>query len=80
MPLIEAFTFIIVGALIATLTIIMALVVIGIRNEERDMTMIRRRAPGLAALVTRRIVGLYVRKTGSGPGQGVKPNELERRY
>jgi len=61
MPLIEVLIFIIVGAGSATLAIMMAIVIIGVRNEERDMTMIRRRAPGLAARLARRILRLYVR-------------------
>jgi hypothetical protein len=68
MPLIEAFTFMIVGAVAATVAIMMALVVIGIRNEERDVTMTRRKAPGMAAWLARRILGLYVRKPGPGRG------------
>lgn len=70
MPIFEALTFIIVGAATATFAIIMAVVIIGVRNEERDMTMIRRKAPGLAAWLARRILGLYVRKTDPGPGGG----------
>ena len=67
MPLIEALIFIIVGAGSATLAIMISVVIIGVRNEERDMTMSRRRAPGLAAWLARRILGLYVRKTDPGP-------------
>ena len=71
MPLIEAFTFMVVGAATGALVVVMAVVVAGIRREERTMTMTRRRAPGPSALLTRRILGLYVRKTDAGPGQDV---------
>ena len=78
MPLIEAFVFIIVGAGSATLAIMMAVVVIGVRNEERDMTMHQRRAPGLAAWLTRRIVGLHVRETDPKPGADADWDESMR--
>ena len=78
MPLIEALIFIIVGAGSATLAIIMAVVVIGVRNEERDMTMSRRRAPGLAAWLARRILGLYVRKTTARLSEELDPDEAIR--
>jgi hypothetical protein len=76
MPLIEAFMFIVVGAATGALVVVIAVVVAGIRHEERIMTMTRRKAPGPSALVTRRILGLYVRKTDTGPGQDVDPDEL----
>jgi pseudouridine-5'-phosphate glycosidase len=78
MPLIEAFTFMIVGAATATVAIIMALVVIGIRNEERDVTMTRRKAPGIAAWLARRILGVYVRKPGPGGGGNADSEEAGR--
>jgi len=79
MPLIAAFAFFIVGAGTATLVIIMAVVVIGIRHEERDATMNRRKAPGLAAWLARRIVGLYVRKPDLGPSPYVDPDKSLQR-
>jgi hypothetical protein len=71
MPLIEAFTFIVAGAVAGALVVVMAVVVAGIRHEERIMTMTRRKPPGPSALVTRRILGLYVRKTDTEPRQDV---------
>ncbi len=76
MPLIEVFTFIVAGAAIGALVVVLAMVVAGIRHEERIMTMTRRKAPGPSALVTRRILGLYVRKTDTEPGQDLDPDEL----
>ncbi len=82
MPLMEAFTFIVVGAATGAIVVVMAVVVAGIRREERIMTMTRRKPPGPSALLTRRILGLYVRKTETGPGQdvdaGIRPYERSR--
>jgi hypothetical protein len=63
MPLIEAITFIVVGAATLALAAMIVIVSIGVRREERRMTMTRNSAPGPAAWLTRRIVGLYVRQT-----------------
>ena len=68
MPLMEAFTFIVVGAATGALVVVMAVVVAGIRREERIMTMTHRKPPGPSALLTRRILGLYVRWTNSRAG------------
>jgi len=70
MPLAEALAFIAAGASSASLLAIMVIVVCGIRREERELTMLRRIAPGLAAWLTRQIVGLYVRKTAAEPIPG----------
>jgi hypothetical protein len=82
MPLIEAITFMVVGAATGALVVVIAVVVAGIRHEERIMTMTRRKAPGPSALLTRRILGLYVRKTDPGPRQdadrGIRPYERSR--
>ncbi len=47
---------------------IVLVVVSGIRREERELSMTRKRAPGLDAAIARRILGLYVRKTDPEPG------------
>jgi len=82
MPLAEALAFVVVGASSVSLLAIMVIVVRGIRHEERELTMLRRIAPGLAAWMTRRIVGLYIRKTAAEPIRGddqVPPDCLARR-
>ena len=82
MPLIEAFTFMVVGAATGALVVVIAVVVAGIRHEERIMTMTRRKAPGPLALLTRRILGLYVRNTDTEPREdadrGIRPYERSR--
>jgi hypothetical protein len=80
MPLMEAVTFIVVGAATGALVVVMVLVVAGIRREERIMTMTRRKAPGQSALLTRRILGLYVRKANSGSDPTHDPDEPVRRF
>ena len=67
MPPIEALVFIVVGASSVSFLAIMVIVIRGIRHEERELTMLRRIAPGLAAWMTRQIVGLYIRKTDAEP-------------
>ena len=67
MPLIEALAFVVVGASSTSLVALMVIVIRGIQHEERELTMLRRIAPGLAALLTRQIVGLYIRKTDAEP-------------
>jgi hypothetical protein len=43
----------------------------GIRREEREWSLCRKRAPSLAAWVARRVGGLYVKKTEpEEPGEG----------
>lgn len=82
MPLAEELAFIVVVASSSSLLAIMVIVVRGIRHEERELTMLRRIAPGLAAWVTRQIVGLYVRKTAAEPipdDERVPPACLGRR-
>jgi len=70
MQLAVELAFIVVTASSASLLTIMVIVVRGIRREERELTMLRRIAPGLAAWMTRQIVGLYVRKTAAEPIPG----------
>lgn len=41
---------------------VLALVSWGIRREERDFSLTRRRAPGQLTQSTRRVTGLYVRQ------------------
>lgn len=82
MPLTEALAFIVVGVSAVSLSAIMVIVITGIRHEERELTMLRRIAPGLAAWMTRQIVGLYIRKTDAEPIPGddrVPPTCLARR-
>jgi len=82
MPFAEALAFIVVGASSVSLLAIMVIVVRGIRREERELTMLRRIAPGLAAWMTRQIVGLYIRKTAAEPTPGderVPPDCMARR-
>ena len=82
MQLAVELAFIVVTASSASLLTIMVIVVRGIRREERELTMLRRIAPGLAAWMTRQIVGLYVRKTAADPTPGddrVPPSCLGRR-
>ena len=67
MPLAVELAFLVVGASSASLLTIMVIVIRGIRREERELSMLRRIAPGLAAWMTRHIVGLYVRKTAAEP-------------
>lgn len=70
MPPIEALAFIVVGASSVSFLAILVIVICGIRHEERELTMLRRLAPGLAAWMTRQIVGLYIRKTLAEPIPG----------
>jgi hypothetical protein len=63
MPLIASLIVLVVAAVAVSSVVIIVIVISGIRREERDLTMTRRRAPSPAAWLTRRIVGLYVRKT-----------------
>jgi hypothetical protein len=82
MSLTEALAFIVVGASSVSLLAVMVIVISGIRREERELSMLRRIAPGLAAWMTRQIVGLYVRKTEAEPipdDDRVRPGCLARR-
>jgi len=56
---------IIVTALALAATVI--IVVAGIRHEERELSMTRKTAPGPAAALARRVLGLYVKKTDPAP-------------
>ena len=60
---VEAIVLVVVGAAAVSVAALMIIVTLGIRHEERELTMTRRIAPGLAAWMTRQVVGLYVRKT-----------------
>ena len=76
MPPTAALILTVVVAATLVLAVTMVIVIAGIRREERDVSMIRRSAPSPAAWLTRRIVGLYVRKTDSD----ICPDREIRRY
>ncbi|HUD79357.1 MAG TPA: hypothetical protein VMR00_16000 [Streptosporangiaceae bacterium] len=67
---IEALALVVVGAASVSLGALVIIVTLGIRHEERALTMTRRMAPGLAAWLARQIVGLHVRKTDPEPVPG----------
>jgi len=70
MPLIEAFAVAVVAAASVSLVGIIIIVILGIRHEERVLSMTRRVAPGLDARLARLVIGLYVRKTDPEPVRG----------
>jgi hypothetical protein len=69
MSLIAALTVTVVVAASALAGLIV-IVIVGIRHEERVLSMTRRVAPGLAARLARLVIGLYVRKTDPEPVRG----------
>ncbi|HXW47478.1 MAG TPA: hypothetical protein VEL03_21970 [Streptosporangiaceae bacterium] len=78
-------TLVVVGVtvVVATAVVLAAIVLIvvsGIRREERELSMTRKRAPGLDAALTRRILGLYIKKTDPEPGFGPGPDGRVRWY
>jgi len=60
---VEALGLIVVLVTAFALAAIVVIVVAGIRHEEQELSMTRKRPPSVSAAITRRIVGLYVRKT-----------------
>jgi hypothetical protein len=80
MPPIEALIFAVVAAGTLVLAVTVVVVIVGIRHEERDLTMTRRAAPSPAARLTRRIVGLYVRKTDPETACAARPEQQARWY
>jgi len=70
MPLIGALAVTVVAAVSVSLAGIVIVVILGIRHEERVLSMTRRVAPGLAARLARLVIGLYVRKTDPEPVRG----------
>jgi hypothetical protein len=64
-------------AALASIGLVAFIVVVaaGIRREEREWSLCRKKAPSLAAWIARRIGGLYVKKTEpeepeqAGPGR-----------
>jgi hypothetical protein len=63
--------------------VVVGLVVVvsaGIRREERQWSLCRKRAPGLAARVARRVGGLYVKKTEPEESDGADPEHRLPRY
>jgi hypothetical protein len=70
MPLIDALAVTIVAAVSVALAGIIVIVILGIRHEERVLSMTRRVAPGLDARLARLVIGLYVRKTDPEPVRG----------
>jgi hypothetical protein len=77
---VEELTLGIAAAMTVALAALMVIVVTGIRHEEREVTMTRSRAPGLAAWLTRKVVGLYVKKTDPEPGPDTGPERQLRQY
>jgi hypothetical protein len=63
MPPLEVLALVVVVAATLALFAVMLVVITGIRREERELTMTRKKAPGPAAWLTRQIVDLYIRKT-----------------
>ncbi len=51
---VEALVLVVVGAAGVSVAALMIIVTLGIRHEERELTMTRRIAPGLAAWMTAR--------------------------
>ncbi len=82
MPTVYAVIVLVAAAGMMALAIVTLIVVAGIRREERESTMMRRKAPGVAAWLTRRIVGLYIRDRDQrrAPGSGPRPGQSARRY
>jgi hypothetical protein len=76
----EAIIVVVVAAGTLLVAIVIVIVIVGVRHEERDLTMTRRAAPSPAASLTRRIVGLYVRKTDPEPGCDAGPEQQARWY
>jgi hypothetical protein len=70
MPLIGALAVTVVAAASMSLAAIVIIVILGIRHEERVLSMTRRVAPGLTARLARLVIGLYVRKTDPEPVRG----------
>lgn len=66
-PIIAAITFLTVILAVLAVAIVMIVVVIGIRREERNLTLFRKRAPGPEAWAARRILGWHIRKTEPEP-------------
>ena len=62
MPAIEALAFA-VSAGFAVVLVATTLAIIGIGHEERLHTFKRRRPPTIPALLARRILGVYIRRT-----------------
>lgn len=52
----------------------------GIRREERLWSLCRKRAPGFAARVARRVGGLYVKKTEPEDSEEADPEQRLPRY
>lgn len=70
MPLAATLIVVIVVALSVSLAWAVVLVILGIRHEERLLSMTRRAAPSVTARLARLVIGLYVRKTDPEPARG----------
>ncbi|HYK29297.1 MAG TPA: hypothetical protein VEV61_15135 [Streptosporangiaceae bacterium] len=74
MPAIEALMLIAVAAFLGLVALIV-IVVVGIHHEEDEESLLRGKAPGMAATLTRRVVGLYVRKIESPALHSRRPED-----
>jgi hypothetical protein len=70
MPLAATFIVVVVVAVSVSVAWAVVLVILGIRHEERLLTMTRRAAPSLTARLARLVIGLYVKKTDPEPARG----------
>jgi hypothetical protein len=66
-PIIAAVTFLTVILAALTAAVVMIVVIIGIRREERELTLFRKLPPGPEAWTARRVLGLHIRKTDPEP-------------
>jgi hypothetical protein len=76
MALILAFVFI-AAAAAAFVVLITIVVVLGVRQDERSQTLMRRSSPNATAQLARIVLGRYVRKSGEHVGRDGPDNRTE---
>ena len=74
MPAIEALIAAAAAAFFGLIALVL-IVTVGIHQEERKHSFLRAKAPSAVALVARRVLGLYVKKSEAEPAARGKPEQ-----
>jgi hypothetical protein len=69
-------TIFLVAAGFAFVIVVTVVVIVGIRREERYLTLANRQAPGAAALLARVVLGRYVRREYDAPADDFPDDHL----